>query len=104
MGFNYHKQDSHQEIKRLNRDIFGKEIIWEGVLLMYSVQPVNFYSLSHSNSSYFVKIYNNSCLNLANYTERVFFWHRFLKILLQYNFLHELVSWQISCLFLSQRI
>jgi len=62
-----------QETPRVNRNIFGKILRVEYVLLIYFEQTVSFYTQIHSNSSYFVKTYNYSILNLANYTERVIF-------------------------------
>ena len=63
-----HEQDSQfflQE-KRVDHDIFGKQMRMECVLFFYFEQVVSFYTQIKSNSSYFVTTFNNSTLNSAN--------------------------------------
>ena len=58
-------------------------------------QIVSFCTHIQANFSYFVKTYNNSCLNSANYTGKAIF----LTILPEpKNKWHECQSWQIPCL------
>jgi len=58
---------------RVNRNMFGKKMRVEYVLLIYFEQIDSFYTQIYSNSTYFVKTFNYSILNSPKYTERVIF-------------------------------
>ena len=59
--------------KRVNRDIFDKNLRLEAVLFICFEQTVSFFYSKQTNSTCFVKRCTTSRLNQANHSERVFY-------------------------------